>query len=187
MCHILGMELVKISKKYMPLKLSVKQNEYVLEVSLRMCNFLKLPSRNCSLLRYVNRKIPNRKPMASDDMNWKKADSVNMPRAKAGRGLEQWMTWAFSHQSWDAIILAASVCLLPSTIHSLLLPLVWTGTVSYFSLFFLVSVPTQGNSWTFWVLSKDSRCNNDGFYNFWRIFNAFAHTGSNLLKTKKNG
>ena len=66
---MLGMELVKISKRYMPLKLSVKQNEYVLEVTLRMLNFLKLSSKNCSLLRYVNRKIPSRKPVASDYMN----------------------------------------------------------------------------------------------------------------------
>lgn len=86
----------KSLKSICPWTLSVKQNDYILEVSLRMCSFLKISSTNCSLLSLKSiEKSPTENQWLVNIWTEGKPRISQLAESWMGGAFIQWTPWAF--------------------------------------------------------------------------------------------
>lgn len=79
-----------------PWKLSVKHNEYILEVPLRICSFLKRSSTNCSLLRFKSiEQSPNGHQWLVNVWTEGKHRTRQLAESGVGGALRWWTPWTF--------------------------------------------------------------------------------------------
>lgn len=88
-------------------------------------------------------------------------ESISLLRAKWGGTLLQWLPKPFPHQAWDMTILP---CFMNHLFSLFSFKYGMNTPFPLLVFIYLVPASTKDNSWTIWVISKDNRYSDDGFY-----------------------